>query len=72
MVCGGGSCYKLLSVNWEVLRGRPSVLCKIPHRGEVRLDVEMTGGVVCGRMVDGRLWRRRVCPKAHMALCSAT
>lgn len=45
MVCGGGSCYKLLSVNWEVLRGRPSVLCKIPHRGEVRLDVEMTGGV---------------------------
>lgn len=38
--------------------------------GEVRLDVEMTSGVAV--WVDGELWRRRVCPKAHMALCSAT
>lgn len=40
-----GNCYKLLSVNCEVSRGRPSVLCKISHRGEARLEVEMTRGV---------------------------
>lgn len=64
-----GSCYKLLSVNWEVLRGRPSVLCK---DGEVRLDVEMTGGVAV--WVDGGRWtvEEEACHKAHMAPCSAT